>query len=403
MRSLAKITPSFLLFLLFSPKFLQAVSPYDTAFARALSSMYAIEYDRAALQFEEVIRLDPANPRAYLYLATTYWMKVLYLQNTLLTTAFGLPPDIYAPPNGVPCPPDLRRKFEEAVSQMKEKAQALIDVNPKNPEALFWLGMAEGSESVFIISVDRKLLAAKAHADKSFDLMELSFRLDPNFKDPLFPMGMHMHLLGTRGVFTRMILKIMGYKVSKEEGRKFVEIATAQARYVRDDARLGLVLCDIREGRWDDAVSEMQNVLKKFPQDSLLTMAMGRIQFSLGDYKGAVATFERIRNNVNQKRPGFHVFSPGEVNLRLALALLRLGRPRDAQAAVEKALQDGQATALIRAASLLTLGQCRDLLYNRQGAIAAYQAALALTPKTPSHDKAKQFLYQPYDGKVPPG
>ena len=36
-----------------------------------------------------------------------------------------------------------------------------------------------------------------------------------------------------------MILKLMGYKVSKEEGRKFVEIAVAQARYVRDDARSG--------------------------------------------------------------------------------------------------------------------------------------------------------------------
>ena len=49
-----------------------------------------------------------------------------------------------------------------------------------------------------------------------------------------------------------MILKLMGYKVSKEEGRKFVEIAVAQARYVRDDARLGLVLCDIREEKWTE-------------------------------------------------------------------------------------------------------------------------------------------------------
>ena len=389
--------------LLLSPKLVLAVSPYEAAVARAMNSMYAIEYDKAALQFEEAIRLDPGNPRAYLYLSTTYWMKALYLQNTLLTTAFGLPPDIYAPPNDDPCPPELRQEFEYAVSRMKEKAQALINTNPKNPEALFWLGMAEGSESVFIISVDRKLLSAKTHADKSFDLMETAFRLDENFKDPLFPMGMHMHLLGTRGLFTRMILKLMGYKVSKEEGRKYVEIAAAQARYVRDDARLGLVLCDIREGKWNDAVKEMQIVLTKFPQDSLLAMAMGRIQTSLGDYRGAVTTFEQIRNNMNQKRRGFHVLSSGEVDLRLALALLGLGHPRDAQTVVESALQDGQATALIKAASLLTLGQCRDLLNNRQGAINAYQAALALTPKTPSHEKAKQFLNQPYDGKVPPG
>ena len=58
---------------------------------------------------------------------------------------------------------------------------------------------------------------------------------------------------------------------------------------------------------------------------------------------------------------------------------------------------------LVRAAAHLTLGQARDLLQNRQGAIAAYQAVLALTPVTPSHEKARQFLNRPYDGKVPAG
>ena len=72
---------------------------------------------------------------------------------------------------------------------MKEKAQALINVNPKNPEALFWLGMAEGSESVFIISVDRKLLAAKTHADKSFDLMEIGFPPGCQLQRPSLPHG----------------------------------------------------------------------------------------------------------------------------------------------------------------------------------------------------------------------
>ena len=401
--SLSKPALSIPVMLFFLTQVTQAVTPYETALHKGMDSMYAIEYDKAALQLEEAIRLAPDNPRAYLYLATTHWMKILYLQNTLLTTAFGLPVDPYAPPNGVPCPPDFRQKFEDAVLRMKKKALALIEADPRNAEAQFWLGMAEGSESVFIISVDRKLFAAKTHADKSFDLMESAVKVDPNFKDPLFPMGMHMHLLGTRGIFTRMVLRLMGYRVSKEEGRKYVEIAADQARYVRDDARLGLVLCNIREGKWNDAVGAMHEVLKRFPQNSLLAMAMGRIQDSLGDHKGAVTTYEHILNKVNQHHPGFHVISPGEVNLRLALALLGMGRPQDGQVAAKKALEDKYASSLVKAASLLTLGQCHDLLNHRQDAIAAYQATLGLTPKTPSHDKARQFLVEPYNGKVPPG
>src|SRR3990172_889135 len=85
--SLSKPALSIPVMLFFLTQVTQAVTPYETALHKGMDSMYAIEYDKAALQLEEAIRLAPDNPRAYLYLATTHWMKILYLQNTLLTTA----------------------------------------------------------------------------------------------------------------------------------------------------------------------------------------------------------------------------------------------------------------------------------------------------------------------------
>jgi tetratricopeptide (TPR) repeat protein len=256
----------------------QAKDAYENALERAVATMYAIDYDRAAQQFEDAIRIAPENPRAYLYLATSYWMKTLYTQNSLLTTAFGLPPDPYSPSPKTAFPPELRNQFDAAIRRMKEKAGALIATQPNNAEGHFWMGMAEGSESVFIASVDKKYLAAKGPADRSFDGMEKAAKLDPNFKDPYFSMGMHMHLLGTRGFFTRVLLKMMGYRVSKEEGRKYVELAAKEGRYVSDDARLGLVLCHIREENWKQALSTAEQVLQKFPQDTLQALVVGRIQ-----------------------------------------------------------------------------------------------------------------------------
>lgn len=382
---------------------LHTAEAYELALQRATRSMYAIDYDRAAQQFEEAIRLQPENPRAYLYLATCYWMKALYVQNSLLTTAFALPPDPYSPTPSPGCPPDLRTRFNDAVRRMKEKAQAMVAAHPQNPEGHFWLGMAEGSESVFIASVDKKYLAAKGPADRSFDLMEKAVKLDPNFKDPYFSMGMHMHLLGTRGFFTRVLLKMMGYRVSKEEGRKYVELAMKEGRYLRDDARLGLVLCHIREQNWKEAVDTARRVLEKYPEDSLLALVMGRIQSAIGDHKAAVSTFRQILQRIEARHPGYSVLSRGEIHLRLALALLGSGQPQEAMPEAERAISDAKASTLVKAASHLTLGQARDLLKNRAGAVAAYQATIALTPWTPSHEKARQFLNQPYDGKVPPG
>ena len=381
----------------------QTNGAYEKALHHAVATMYAIDYDRAAQQFEETIRLDPDNPRAYLYLATSYWMKTLYTQNSLLTTAFGLPPDPYSPSQTTAFPPELRNRFDAAIRRMKERAGAIVTAQPNNAEGHFWMGMAEGSESVFIASVDKKYLAAKGPADRSFDAMEKAAKLDPNFKDPYFSMGMHMHLLGTRGFFTRMLLKMMGYKVSKEEGRKYVELAAREGRYVRDDARLGLVLCHIREENWKQALATAEDVLQKFPQDSLLALAVGRIQSALGDHQEATKTFRLIAKRIKEKHPGYAVMSPGEIRLRLALALLGTGQTAEAVAEAEQATQDAKAISLVRAAAHLTLGQARDLLKNRAGAVAAYQATLALSPVTPSHDKARQFLNHAYDGKVPPG
>jgi tetratricopeptide (TPR) repeat protein len=381
----------------------QSVSPYEQAMQRAMATMYAINYDKAAQQFKEAIKVQPENPRAYLYLSTCHWMNILYLQNRLLSTVFSMPADPYTSPPSESFPPQFRADFEDAVRSAKEKSQALIKAQPQNAEGYFWLGMAEGSESVFIISVDNKLFAAKGHADKSFDFVEQAVKLDPEFKDPFFSMGMHMHLLGTRGFLTRVFLKMMGYKVSKEQGRRYVELAMNEGRYVRDDARMGLILCHIREANWAEAVRVMQTVLKKYPQNSLLAVAMARLQSRSADHNGAARTYQLVLQRMSDGAPGYGILSGGEIHLRYSLELLAVGRTQEALAEAEKAVGDAGATHLIRAASHLALGQARDLLQNRQGAIAAYQAVLALTPATPSHEKARQFLSRPYDGKVPAG
>ncbi|PYV45144.1 MAG: hypothetical protein DMG06_03595 [Acidobacteria bacterium] len=381
----------------------QSGDPYEKALQQGMATMYALDYDRAAQEFGQAVQIQPQNPRAYLYLATCYWMKILYLQNKFLSTLFAMPPDPYGKPPIDSYPHALRSKFDDAIRRMKEKCQALINAQPKEAEAYFWLGMAEGAEGAFVISVDRKLLAAKRHADKSWDLMEQAIKLDPKFKDPYFSMGMHMHLLGTRGFFTRVLLKMMGYRVSKEEGRRYVQLATEEGRYVRDDARLGLILCYSREGIWREAIGNIKTVLEKFPQDSLLALVLGRLQSVSGDPKGSASTYQQILQRIDRSYPGYSILSKGEIQLRLALALLAVGQSQEAQVEAEKAVRDPSTSVLVRAAAHLTLGQARDLLQNRQGAIAAYQAVLALTPVTPSHEKARQFLNRPYDGKVPAG
>ena len=104
----------------------QSVSPYEQAVQRAMATMYAINYDKAAQQFKEAIKVEPENPRAYLYLSTCHWMKILYLQNRLLSTVFSMPPDAYTGPPSESFPPQLRADFEDAVRSAKEKSQALI-------------------------------------------------------------------------------------------------------------------------------------------------------------------------------------------------------------------------------------------------------------------------------------
>ena len=129
----------------------ESADPYEKAIQQALATMYALDYDRAAREFEQTIKIQPQNPRAYFYLATCYWMKILYLQNKFLSTLFALPPDPYGTPPTESYPQGLRGKFDDAIRQLKERSQALVTAQPKNAEGHFWLGMAEGTEGAFII------------------------------------------------------------------------------------------------------------------------------------------------------------------------------------------------------------------------------------------------------------
>src|SRR5207249_445962 len=125
-------------------------------------------------------------------------------------------------------------------------------------------------------------------------------------------------------------------KVSKEEGRRYVQLAAEEGRYVKDDARLGLILCYIREGHWNESIGNIKTVLKKFPQDSLLALAMGRLQGVSGDPSGAISTYQDILQRIDQAHPGYSILSKGEIQLRLALVLLAAGQKQEAQAEAEK-------------------------------------------------------------------
>jgi tetratricopeptide (TPR) repeat protein len=285
------------------------------------------------------------------------------------------------------------------ISNLEREARKLTDSKSRAAEGYFWLGTAEGTQAVFEITIYNKLMPAKGHADRSFDYMEEAQKIDPSLKDPYLYLGLHAHLLGTRGFFSRVVLRLMGYKVSKKEGREWVEMAMHEGRFLREEAELGLALCYLREKRWTDALPLIEKANEKYPENSFLAMAIGRLKSQIGDHDGSVTMFKKILERIQSGDPSYLRLAVGEVHLRLARELLSTGKPKEAVEEAHQALASEDAYYPVKAGANLVVGKARDLLHEREEALAAYRAVLDTDSNTEDCTLAKKFLKTPFEGE----
>jgi tetratricopeptide (TPR) repeat protein len=383
-------------------------SHLDDLRAQGYEALYSLDYETANGKFNEMVRLFPDHPAGPQCLAATLWLQELnrsrHRQASLYSTeSFSAGED--------KVDPRLKEQFRHWTQTATRLAEARLRRNPRDVDALYFLGVTEGLRAVFAAGVERRFRAALSHSSRAVDRHREVLRLDPGFHDAELSIGMHDFIVGSLPLPIKMLVSIGGVRGSKKRGVETLERVAREGRWARDSARLLLIDIYKREKRWTEALAAARDLAARYPRNYLFRLqaadALVARAATLRRMKGAETLAARadqdeafrIFESLLQDRTTASSGRAGATDLihfRYGEALLMAGLPQRAteefQAATRQAESDPGLTTMAR----LRAAQSMDLSGKRREALAEYRAVLERPKSDRFYEAAKRGLSKPY-------
>lgn len=381
----------------------------DDLRAQGYEALYNLDYETANRKFNEMVRLFPDHPAGLQCLAATLWLQELnrsrHRQASLYSTesffAGEDKPD-----------PRLKEQFRRWTQTATLLAEARLRRNPRDIEALYFLGVTEGLRAVFAAGVERRFRAALSHSSRAVDRHREVLRLDPNFHDAELSIGMHDFIVGSLPLPIKMLVSIGGVRGSKKRGVETLERVAREGRWARDSARLLLIDIYKREKRWTEALAAARELATKYPRNYLFRLqaadALVARAATLRQTKGAETSaasadqdeafsiFESLLQDRTTGSGTERAVATDLIHFRYGEALLMSGQPQRAieefQAAIRRLGGEPSLTTMAR----LRAAQSMDLAGRRREALAEYRAVLERPKSHRSYEEARLGLSERY-------
>ena len=243
----------------------------DTLRADGYEALYNLDYEGARKRFREMVQLAPDHPAGPQSLAASLWVEQLNesweLKATLYSTTAYTEGKRKADPAQV-------AEFRKWIRQAKTLSEAKLKQDPRDVEALYFLGAAEGLDAAYSAAVEKKYRSALSKGSDAVDQHKDLLKIAPDFRDAELTIGLQNYIVGSLPLPLKMIAGTMGVRGSKKRGLETLERVAAEGRWARDLARTLLVDLYKREKRWKDAVATARVLSEKYPRNYLFKLQM---------------------------------------------------------------------------------------------------------------------------------
>jgi hypothetical protein len=239
--------------------------------AEGHDALYNLDYATARNRFQKMVDLAPEDPVGAQCLASSLWLQQM---NEL----WKLKATLYSADTSSPTKDQTNRaqaeEFRKWTRSAKLLAQARLRKNPRDIEALYFLGAAEGLEAVFAAAVERKYMAAFRESTDSVSRHREVLKLSPGFHDAELTIGLQDYIIGSLPLPAKMLAGTMGVRGSKKRGLQTLERVSAEGQWAQDVARFFLIDLYKREKRWGDAIQKARQLSEKYPRNYLFKLQL---------------------------------------------------------------------------------------------------------------------------------
>ena len=391
----------------------QTTSLSDADYARytalrksGIESLYNLDYEKARGDFQEIARLFPAHPAGPRLLAAGVWVKTLYESRRLQTSLYNS--ESFYGSGDDKVDPKVVDEFRSLTREAKRLCDGRLKQNPKDVEALVFLGATSGLKAAFEEAVERRHYAALRDGSDAVDRNREVLKLDPSFVDANLTIGLYEYVVGSLPLPIKVIAGVTGFRGSKKRGLTLLEEVAKDGKWSQDDARTLLILLYTREERFSDALVMARELSNKYPRNYLL-------KFETADALVAVAGAERKARNAagaaKAEREAFATFeellhdrmvrdraarSLDLIHFKYGEVLLAAGQPDRAAKEFLAATRVEKGEAGLVTMAHLFAAHAFDLSGKRDDAVSQYKEVLARPNVYDSHDEAKKGLREPY-------
>ena len=240
---------------------------FDSLRRSGVEALYNLDYDKAQRDFKEIGRLFPTHAAGPQLLAARVWIKTLYETRRLQSSLYSS--ETFYSSGDDKVDPKIVAEFRNLTREAKRRSEMRLKQNPKDIEALYWLGATEGLKASFEEAVERRHFAALRDGNDSVDNHREVFKLDPKFIDVGITVGLYEYVVGSLPLPIKVVAGITGFRGSKKRGLALIEQVAKEGNWARDDARTLLIVLYTREKRFQDALALARDLSGKYPRNYL--------------------------------------------------------------------------------------------------------------------------------------
>lgn len=387
-----------------------AVTPrLEELLEQGYEALFNLDYEVARQKFKEMVRLYPDDPTGPHMLATTLWLETLN-QARRLQAAIYSTQSFYAATEDRT---DSRvlKDFRDLTRQATQLAEARLQRNPRDPQALYMLGATESLKASFAATVERRFIAALRFGSSGVDTNRDVIKLDPNFHDAELTIGMYDYIVGTLPLPVRMLASIAGAHGSKKRGIQTLQRVAKEGQWTRDDAKVLLIAIYKKEQRYPEALTLSREMQGKYPRNYLFRLetadslvAQAAIERRASKTKEAelmqseaLSTFEAM---LHERSAAGAPRALDLIHFRYGEAFLRMSQPQSAAGEFLAATTVKGADAGTVSRAHLRAAQSFDLAGKRSEALAEYRVVLSRANVYDSYDQARRGQKEPYREKT---
>jgi tetratricopeptide (TPR) repeat protein len=377
--------------------------------AAGFNALYNLDYEGARVRFKEIARLFPDHPAGSQFLAATLWAQTLNESRRLQSSLYNTE-SFYEQKEDKP-DPRVVEEFRGLTRTAAQLAKARLKRNPKDVEALYFLGATEGLKAAFATAVQRSFMSALDDGSSSVDRHRDVLKLDPNFHDAELTIGLYDYVVGSLPAPVKLLASIIGTRGSKKRGLLTLQRVATEGTFARDDAKALLIVLLKREKRLEEALAISRELATRYPRnylfkletaDALVSISAierraGRAAEAASAEREALVVFDSLVRDRTVREAASR--SLDLVHFRYGEALLEANQTETAAQEFLAAANAAGAESGLATMAHLNAAKAFDLAGKRNDALSHYRIVLTRPDVLDAHDEAKQGLREPYKPK----